>query len=282
MELKLKVYNRIQHLYKIISRDSLFIPAVETHCRLMIEEFKKDRLYYKYIFSNNRFVISTVTASVFFNKDEAFLSDVVSECLTTGLVSHNTITSLLLLFNVSGRISLGESDNDKRKKNFKITRKGRLDIIKLLNTMVPALSLMFEGPYNPKIISDDQISVFFKSYAKIHRSSLFIINFVNDLDVFISKDSGHMILVYLYMLAIEDNKPKAILSLVSKECGVSRTHLRNILIAAEEINMLSFNKKTGEITIYESFVKMFTSYMAYYFSFVQFGLEGGHLSDNAD
>ena len=64
------------------------------------------------------------------------------------------------------------------------------------------------------------------------------------------------------------------LNVVSKECGVSRTHLRNILIKAEEKNMLSFNNDTGEIVIYESYMTMFMSYMSYYFSFVQFGLEG--------
>ncbi|WP_373240926.1 hypothetical protein [Kluyvera ascorbata] len=275
MDKKLLTYKKIQRINSEISSNPLFLSAVKMHCESILTEFRQDKLFYKYIFSNNRFIISTITASVFYNKDEAFLSDVVCECLQTGMVSKNTISSLFILFRVSGRILLKCSESDKRKKSFQITRKGNIDIVKLLNTMVPALRLIHhEGEGNPVYLSAEHMPFFFKEYAKIHRSSLYLVNLVKDSDVFISKDSGHMILVCLYMLAIGEKKQKSVLNAVSKECGVSRTHLRNILIKAEEKNMLSFNNDTGEIVIYESYMTMFMSYMSYYFSFVQFGLEG--------
>ena len=275
MDKKLLTYKKIQELNSAISSSPLFLSAIKMHCESILAEFRQDRLFYKYIFSNNRFIISTITASVFYNKDEAFLSDVVCECLQTGMVSKNTISSLFLLFRVSGRILLECSESDKRKKSFQITKKGNIDIVKLLNTMVPALRVIHnEGDGNPVYLSIDHMSLFFKEYAKIHRSSLYLVNLVKDSDIFISKDSGHMILVCLYMLAIGDKNQKSVLNTVSKECGVSRTHLRNILVKAEEKNMLSFNKDTGEIVIYETYMTMFMSYMSYYFSFVQFGLEG--------
>lgn len=84
-----------------------------------------------------------------------------------------------------------------------------------------------------------------------------------------------MIMVSLFMLCqnseIESKKSKILY--ISKNCGVSRSHLRNILIEANKLNLLVFDNKSGHIQILDTFNSMFRSYMAYYFSFVIYGLK---------
>lgn len=273
METKLKIYSTIQELSKSIRKNEKFDAAINMHCDLMLNEFQNKRLFYKFIFSNNRFIISTVTASVFYSNEEPYLSDVKNECLKTGLVTPNTISSLLVLFKASGRISLIESLSDRRKKTFIINSKGLEDILALINTMVPAVKIMFSSPMASDVLNKSHLPAFFKEYATIHKSSIFLVDLVKKSNIFITKDSGHMILICLYMMGLSKNKKRETMSSLANKCAVSRSHLRGIVFEAEKNGLLKFNSLENTIYLYEGFTNMFLQYMSYYFSFIQLGLE---------
>lgn len=274
LEKKLHTYARINKINASITENKNLEAAIKLHCDSIFHEFRQRKLFYKFIFSNNRFIISTITASVFYSREEAYFSDVTHECLKTGLVSPNTVSSLLTLFKVSGRISVVASQRDLRKKKYLMTKKGTNDILVLLNTMTPSLQLLFSEPECSVLLNDRKLPEFFQQYSKIHDSSIFIVNLVKDIEVFISKDSGHMILVTLYLLGLNNKSTNETLSSIAKTCGVSRTHLRNIVTEAESRRLLCFDREKNKVYMHNGFLDMFRNYMSFYFSFIKFGLEG--------
>ena len=273
MEKKLKTYERILELKKIIRNDNHLDQAINLHYKLISSEFQRKKLFYKYIFSNGRFIISTNVASVFYSRNVAFLSDVSQESLKTGIVSPNTVSSLLTLFKVSGRLSIIKSNDDLRKKRYILTDKGVQDILTLLNTMIPCLKNFQSGSEFPKRIETKHLRSFFTQYSKIQNSSIFLVNLVKKSDIFISKDAGHMIFITIYIICA-CNKKDHTLSSIAKSCGVSRTHLKNIINEAEHDNLIYFDQKEGKIHTNDIFVMLFKEYMSFYLAFVQYGLEG--------
>ena len=81
MDKKYLTYKKIQDLNAFILRSPSLPMAIKIHCKLITDAFNKEKLFYKYIFKNNRFIISTITSSVFYNRKEDFLSDVVYDRL---------------------------------------------------------------------------------------------------------------------------------------------------------------------------------------------------------
>ncbi|MDI6636468.1 hypothetical protein [Pantoea dispersa] len=274
MERKVKTFMRIKSIYDEIKADKNFPLAVSIHCKMILNEFARKKLFYKFIFSNNRFIIATITASVYYSQEDASLAEVSRQCLKTGMVSLNTVSSLLTLFKVSGRIRVCNSNKDLRKKLYMMTEKGIEDALCLLNTMTPSLKTVFPESLESEYLSSFNLPFFFKRYAEIHESSVFLINLVQDVEIFIAKDSGHMVLVNIYMLGICNENSKDTISSIAKRCGISRTHLRSMISEAEARGLLMLESKSNKIIVYEEFFSMFNSYMAYYFSFFYYGMEG--------
>ncbi|PIF15134.1 hypothetical protein SAMN06273570_4652 [Candidatus Pantoea floridensis] len=275
MENKIRVFEALNKLYLDNAANPLLNAAIHKHSEMITEEFKRKSHFYKFIFKNNRFLVATVTASQFYINEEACFSDVKAECLKFGLVSANTISSLLTLMSVSGRIKMKVSKKDKRKMRYFLTEKGANDSISLINTMTSALDIL-SGKKRSHHISLDNIAQYFSRYSEIYKAGFFIINLVPDAHLFIDKDSGHMVMLNLFNIG---NKPKredckeGALTRISRECSVSRSHLRNIFIEAEKNNMINYDPKSGEVEILDRFKKMFYTYMSYYFAFVQYGLQ---------
>lgn len=254
----------------IASNDN-FKNGVLLHCKKLIEEFKSNPFFYKFIFKNNRFLVASNVVTNYYSKEESILSDVKRECLSLKVVSHNTINSLFTLFAVSGRITIKKSEFDNRKLCYKLTPKAMSESKNLLNTMIPSLNLINKGN---KIITDYNLPTFYKEYAKISQSGIYLFNLVKNSNVFINKDSGHMImcLFFLHKYSNIEEKPLKIISL-SRKCGISRSNMRSIVLEAEQKRILSYNQVTGEIVATNDFDDMFLEYMAYYLAFVHLGLK---------
>lgn len=274
MERKVKTFMRIKSINDEIIANENFHLAVSIHCKMILDEFSRKKLFYKFIFSNNRFLISTITASVYYSQEDSSLSEVSRQCLKTGMVSLNTVSSLLTLFKVSGRIRVCNSNKDRRKKIYMMTEKGIEDTLCLLNTMTPSLKTVFPESLKGERLSSFDLPFFFKRYTEIHESSVFLINLVKDVEVFIAKDSGHMVLINIYMLGIRNENSKDTISSIAKRCGISRTHLRSMILDAESRGLLLLESKSNKVIVYKKFYSMFNSYMAYYFSFFYYGMEG--------
>lgn len=264
-------YEEILKIKHTIRGNVFFNEAIDLHFNLISKEFNEKKLFYKYIFSNGRFLISTIIASVFYSRKDAFLSDVSQECLKTGMVSPNTISSLLTLFKVSGRILVINSKDDRRKKKYVMTEKGEQDILTLLNTMTPSIRILFPESTPPTYLEKKHIRPYFQRYGLIHNSSIFLINLVENSNIFLSKDSGHMILISLYFSFVKSSEPQTLNS-IAKSCGVSRTHLKSIVIDAENHGLLVFDQHHGKIKAHNTFIFLFEEYMSFYFAFVQYSL----------
>lgn len=275
MKNKLVIFREICGLYETILKNESINEAIINHSLLILDEFRSKKLFYKYIFKNNRFLAVSIAACVFYNQNDSYFSDVKSECLKTGMISENTITSLLSMLKITGRITIDKSRLDKRKIKFSFTEKGELDTLSLINSVMPALNILFPDIVNSSSLSKNELSLFFKKYYDIFHAGLYLVDLTKGAEIFITKDSGHMIMVSLFMLCqnneIESKKSKILY--ISKNCGVSRSHLRNILIEANKLKLLVFDNKSGHIQILDTFNSMFRSYMAYYFSFVIYGLK---------
>lgn len=272
MQNKIKVLNKINELQKENIKNPSFILAIDKHCELITKEFYSKKLFYKFIFKNNRFLISTILVSHFYHNDESFLSDVKSECLKLGAASSNTITSLFAFMQINGSIRVVKSQTDKRKKRYYITEKGCEISCKLINTMVPSLKMLDDKLEVRNIDGYHDSSRFFNSYSDIYMSGVLLINLVEHSNIFIEKDSGHMIMVTLFKIGCDEaHFDEVTLLKYSKQCGISRTHFRSVLLESEKYGMIKVLEGTNHMVVTEKFKSMFLCYMSYYFAFVQYG-----------
>jgi predicted transcriptional regulator len=270
MKQKIDVFNAISSLMlKNISNEN-FSSAVLLHCKMITNEFSKKKIFYKYIFKNKRFLISKIIVSNSFTLEDSSLSKVKSDCFKIGMANASTITSFFSFMVASGRVKITNNIFDKRTITYKMTEKGYLDAISLVNTITPSLCTI-NKEFDPHLKIED-IDVFFNKYSHIHKSGIFLTDLVRESRIFIEHDAGHIIMVRLYIyskLSSEKEKKMALKSL-HKDCGVSFSHIRKILSNAEKNGLISFSSGLNLIEVNNEFEEMFFSYMAYYISFIEY------------
>jgi|GEM_PF-2057066 len=265
----------IENCYSKIMQSENFHAALMTHANMICKEFASNKMFYKYIFKNNRFLASVIITCVFFKKEKPCLNDIKYQCIRTNMISPNTVSSLLLLLKTGSYISTRKDTIDKRKTHFSITDRGLKSAMSLTKTVAIPLDEMGITDFKVNNFSVENMQSFFKRYYDIFHHDIHLINIADKADIFINKDSGHMIMTHLYLHGTTAQDCGEALTIISlaKRCGVSRSHLRNIILEAKENSLVNYDPKSGRIHILESYNAMYHKYMAYYFSFVLYAAE---------
>ncbi|VUS85595.1 hypothetical protein [Klebsiella pasteurii] len=249
--------------------------AIYRHYELLSIVYNKKPLLYKTIFKSYRFYLISLIATESYMNPEPTFSDIYNHFLPLNFMSKNSVSSFFSFLVVTGRLRISQHTHDKRKVAFQLTNKIKGEAYLLINTMTDPVC----GLINHKVFSKDSInsflSDFLKNFSKLIYTNLFNFTAVNFSDIFITKDAGHTILLNLYCNRVsqENNLYKSLtVKELSLSCGVSRSHIKKILITAGAAGLIINPNAEGNIILSQKFVTLVQQYMIKYFSFCLIGL----------
>lgn len=264
------------HVAAIKSRpDEEFEKAIRQHYTSMQHAYNNNKLFYKTIFKSHRFLLATMVVTEYFTSDTPLLSEVKKEFMGMNMLSENTVSSFLIFLRISRRMTIHPWNGDRRKLIYAITDKGIGEIRDLISTMASPLAGLFPAvDFTRKMQDEAFLTTFFRNYAAVVTTRLFHFDMVENINIFILKDAGHKIMLSLYCNSQPVNDGRVVtfpLSRISANCGVSRSHIKRIIIEAEQKALIAYNRSSNAITLLPGFINMFRNYIAYYFSSVCIG-----------
>ena len=279
-ELEAKI---IQKSVEFRERDNIN-EAINCHYELLHKLYLTNTLYFKTISKANRFIIGSAILGIYYTRNGCTFKDIKRFCITNDLLSINALASFLLFLRVGGRLEVYRDESDKRKLNYKPTAKALTEAKEMINTMlIPCAMLSANDRFNLDYYQNDQnfVPAFFKSYAGITLNRIFIHDMVPGSDVFLSRDGGHMIMFNLYLESVKQKTLDVNYNFLkaSFSCGVSRSHIRRCLQAAEQKQLLTMVENQHIVSLTPAFIQLVKDYFALYLASVKHGLTGMQAED---
>lgn len=274
---KKTVDNLINTTFEFIQKTDIssLDKAIHSHFSELMQLYIKNKLFYKSVFKSYRFNLACLIITEYYTKENSKLLDVTNQFLPLKLMSKNSISTFYNLLVVTGRIKVWRSKIDGRRFKFSVTDKLKNESFNLIRSM----ALPMEEYITDLSINYDDTEIFlinyFKHFSKIVYSNNFNFDKVENADIFISKDAGHTIILNLFChrTPITEDIYKTIsVRDLSNACGVSRSHIKKILIMAENAGFIFDSSKENEIIITSKFLEFTREYMSLYFSFVLISL----------
>ncbi|MDU3301879.1 MAG: MarR family transcriptional regulator, partial [Enterobacter ludwigii] len=113
---------------------------------------------------------------------------------------------------------------------------------------------------------------FFRRAAEYLFRGLTFRKVLPEVGLFIDKDGGRMIMLYLYLQAIKNKTAHGAVipysaNLLAKEFFVSRIHVNRIIKSAQEAGYLK-DQGDGQMSIYPAFIELVENYAGLYFAYV--------------
>lgn len=278
MLFKEEIKNQIDLHKRVIQEQPILMleSAILQHFEQVSSLYKKNPLLYKTIFKSYRFNLISLIASEFYMNDEPAFSDIYTRFLPSNLMSKNSVSAFFSFLVVTGRLTISPHSKDKRKVAYVLTNKFKSEAFLLITTMTNPLCRVYNFPDISRTSVNHFLNTFLSNFSKLIYADLFNFECVKHTDIFITKDAGHTILLNLYCNRKQHgrNTYKTLtVRELSAVCGVSRSHIKKILVNAGDFNLVSNPRAESNIILNPSFITMVREYMIHYFSLCLIGLE---------
>lgn len=270
-----KKINKFIELMYLLPADRLN-SIIDMHISLLFKLYEANKLYYKTVFKNNRFVLAMHIVSQPFYSEEATFKNITEKMISQGKLSKNTILSFYGTLTITGRIEVTKSKKDGRLLIYNLTNKIKTETYELLYSMCYPLDKLLNENVNVNQMSVDIfLSYFFCNFRKVIDNDLFSFDSILNANIFTHRDGGHTIMCALYnnKVRINENLYSTLkLHEIAKKCGVSRSHLKKIFEDAYTAEFITNPASETNIIITEKFCAFFRNYMIRYFSFCLIGM----------
>ncbi|MDF7680155.1 hypothetical protein PT300_05840 [Enterobacteriaceae bacterium ESL0689] len=254
-------------LESLISTE-LLTKAILAHYDSFKRMYDTNPIHYKVILKKGKFLLYTILAINSYCSSKKLISDARKKCLSLDVLSMNSIYSFIEYLYTNKIIEIDSSDDDKRKLNYSFTEKGEKEIEKIIKTTEPAISLLKNQTIN--LSSKNSIENYLKRYTEIFDCGILLFKDMNEINVFIDKDGGHLILLYIFCNQ-KDNVFTGSISRISFYCNVSRSHISRTITEAIELGLIKKNKN-GSLLLLPAFNYIAERYMATHFICVMYCL----------
>lgn len=262
------------HRKNIIKDNPKFRAAIREHYQINDKLYKKQPLFYKVMLQESRLNIALSVCCFIFGNQASCVSDIKELCSRYKIASPNSVIAIIALLKTTNRIKTWRSPEDRRKVLIMPTQKGIDELKRYMSGAFLPLNLLYPE-YNISVdLLDDEVprQDFFRRAAQyLFRGVTFKEN-LPEVGVFIGKDGGRMIMLYLYLQAIENMTTRGAIinyssNVLAKEFFVSRIHVSKIIKVAQGTGYLK-ERTDGLIEIYPSFIQLVENYTGLYFSYV--------------
>lgn len=266
----------------LIKNHPRFQDAIREHYAINDAIYKKQPLFYKVMLQDARFNIVLAMCCFVFGNQASCVSDIKELCSRYKIASPNSVIAIITLLKTTNRIRTWRNGNDRRKVLIEPTQKGIDELKRYMNGAFAPLTLLFPG-YNVSVdLLDDETQRhnFFRRAAEYLFRGLTFRKTLPEVGLFIEKDGGRMIMLYLYLQATNKmNSRGAIIkyspSVLAKEFFVSRIHVTRLIKAAQETGYLR-EHTDGTLEIYPCFIQLVENYAGIYFSYTMHYLNIHH------
>ncbi|HGM5492587.1 TPA: hypothetical protein ACKP1B_004286 [Serratia fonticola] len=258
-----------------IRNSAQFHQTIVKHGAIIEQAYHDHPLFYKIIFRNSRFIICSALLSIYYTQNQAALKDVKAFFKGKNIISENSLDSFLFFLRVGRWLEVKKAEQDRRTLLFTPTKNALRAAYGLVSSMaLPYQTLAPEMQVAAMLEQPWFLPAFFKTYGQLVVKELYLIDLVPQVELFISKDAGHMVLLILFMESIRHNSNMLLLSSaeIAKFSAVSRTHINRILLAAEKSGLLT-TKNNVLIELNSSFIVMAERYFSLYMAMVGYGLD---------
>ncbi|CZX67829.1 Uncharacterised protein [Enterobacter hormaechei] len=163
---------------------------------------------------------------------------------------------------------------DRRKTKIAPTEKGLDELKRYMSGAFTPVSILYPTfNINVNLLDNDTLRHnFFRRAAEYLFRGLTFSKVLPEVGLFIDKDGGRMIMLYLYLQAIKNKTAYGAIiaysaSTLAKEFFVSRIHVNRIIKSAQEAGYLK-DRGDGRMSIYPAFIELVENYAGLYFAYV--------------
>ncbi|HHR1268024.1 TPA: hypothetical protein ACS61N_004589 [Klebsiella oxytoca] len=264
--------------------DSTIDNIITSHEKLLSDLFGCNRLFFKTVFKSFRFNLATFILSDYYNLKEATLFSVKEKFIPFKMMSRNSISSFFGLLIVTERIKVKRQKSDARRLQYTVTKKLKEETYNLLNSLIIPLEeeKIVRFPLEKSCI-DDYLKGFFNNFVSVLNSGLFNFDDIENSHIFITRDSGHMIILKLFCNRKEVHDGLYYTSPIkslSDECAVSRSHLKSILNQSQSVGFVVDSGKENEFMVTEKFCIFVRAYMRKYIAYCLVGIGNKDIFSN--
>ena len=274
---KLALEVKLKSMSREFRERSKIDDAIQCHYDLLLKQYLTNPLYFKTLFKANRFIVGSAILGIYYTRSGSTFKDIKRFCIGNDLFSSNSLDSFLLFLRVGGRLEVYRDAKDKRKLNYKPTTKALAETRRMINTMlIPCAMLIDDFDLNFYQKHPNFVPEFFRAYSEITLNRLFLHDLVPGSGEFLSRDGGHMIMFNIYLESIKQKSPIIHYNILKAAffCGVSRSHIRRCLQAAEQVNLLKIQDESQQLALSQEFIDMVKDYFCIYLATVEHGLSG--------
>jgi len=262
------------HRRDVIKNNPRFGEAIREHYNINDVIYKKQPLFYKTMLQESRFnIILSMCCFIFGNQAES-VSEIKELCSRYKIASPNSVIAIITLLRTTGRIKTWRCTEDRRKTNIAPTQKGLEELKRYMSGAFVPVSILYPAFNIDVNLLDHDVSRnnFFRRAAEYLFRGLTFRKILPEVGLFIDKDGGRMIMLYLYLQAVKNKTAHGATieyspATLAKEFFVSRIHVTRIIKAAQEMGYLK-DRGDGRMAIYPAFIELVENYAALYFAYV--------------
>jgi DNA-binding MarR family transcriptional regulator len=251
-----------------------FKDAIKEHYAINNAIYKKQPLFYKVMLQESRFNIVLSVCCFVFGHQASSVSDIKELCSRYKIASPNSVIAIITLLKTTHRIRTWRSESDRRKVLIEPTPKGLEELKRYMSgAFIPVHSMFPNNNINLDLFDNDtQRHNFFRRAAEYLFRGVTFKKILPEVGLFIEKDGGRMIMLYLYLQAIDKMTSRGATieysaSVLAKEFFVSRIHVSRMIKEAQGAGYLQ-EREDGLIDIYPGFIQLVENYAGLYFSYV--------------
>jgi len=258
----------------VIKNNPRFSEAIKQHFTINDAIYKKQPLFYKTMLQESRFNIVLSMCCFVFGDQASSVSEIKELCTRYKIASPNSVIAIITLLRTTNRIKTWRCTEDRRKTIIEPTKKG-LDELKnyMSGAFLPVSTLYPDYNVNINLLDNDTLRhSFFRRAAEYLFRGVTFKKILPEVGLFIEKDGGRMIMLYLYLQAMKNKNAHGATidysaSVLAKEFFVSRIHVNRIMKSAQEAGYLK-EREDGRISIYPNFLQLVENYAGLYFAYV--------------
>jgi DNA-binding MarR family transcriptional regulator len=262
------------HRRDVIKSNPRFSEALKEHDAINDALYKKHPLFYKTMLQESRFnIILSMCCFIFGNQAES-VSEIKELCSKYKIASPNSVIAIITILRTTGRIKTWRCPEDRRKTIIEPTQKGLDELKRYMSGAFLPVSILYPAfNINVNLLDSDVLrNNFFRRASEYLFRGLTFRKVLPEVGLFIEKDGGRMIMLYLYLQAMGNKTAHGATidysaSTLAKEFFVSRIHVNRIIKAAQEQGYLK-DRGDGRMTIYPAFMELVENYAGLYFAYV--------------
>lgn len=267
-------YKTLAHNRDLIKRNPRLRSAIDEHYKINENIYDKQPLFYKTILQEPRFNIVLSVCCLIFGAQATQVSDIKELCMQYGIASSNSVIAVITLLRATNRITTVRDIKDRRKTIIKPTKKGLEELKRYMScAFIPFGTLYPNSGINLKLLDNDTLRCnFFRRVSDYLFSGMTFKKTLPEVEIFIDRDGGRMIMLYIYLEAIKHKTKNICLidysaSFFAKKFYVSRIHVNRIIKEAQGLGYLELCKDK-QLAVHSSFIELVENYAGTYFSYV--------------